>query len=161
MLSHIISNSTVLCSASKQIKQEIESMQNKVLKIIGINSDEEKENYKIEPTENTIDKQCMNTMAKILDNQDHHITMNLKKKDNIRTRNNFPYLIQKCNKQQYQDSFVQKYMRKTESQQGNGEEEHKTNSTENPKELKCQHCKKTYKSTIWLNKHIKNKHGDE
>jgi hypothetical protein len=161
MLSHIISNSAVLCSASKQIKQEIESIQNKVLKIIGINSDEEKEKYKIEPTENTIEKQCMTTMAKILDNQDHHITMNLKKKENIRTRNNYPFQIQKCNKQQYQDSFVQKYMRKIESQQGNEEPEHKTNSTENQKEIKCQYCKKTYKSTKWLNKHIENKHGDE
>ena len=161
MLSHIISNSVVLCSASKQIKQEIESIQNKVLKIIGINSDEENEKYKIEPTENTIEKQCMTTMAKILDNQDHHITMNLKKKENIRTRNNFPFQIQKCNKQQYQDSFVQKYMRKKESQQGNEEPEHKTNSTENQKELKCQHCKKTYKCIKWLNKHIENKHGDE
>ena len=127
----------------------ITSIQNKVLKIIGINSDEENEKYKKEPTENTIEKQCMTTMAKILDNQDHHITMNLKKKENIRTRNNFPFQIQKCNKQQYQDSFVQKYMWKIESQQGNEEPEHKTSSTENQKELKCQHCKKTYKSTKW------------
>jgi hypothetical protein len=70
ILSHINSNSTVLCSTTKQVKEEIESVQNKALKIIGIKSDEEKKKYKIEPTEDTIDKQCMNTMAKILGNQD-------------------------------------------------------------------------------------------
>ena len=160
ILSHIISNSTVLCSATKQIKEEIENVQNKALKVIGINSNEEKKKYKIEPTENTIDQQCMNKMAKILANQDHHITKGLKKKEVIRTRNNFPFQIQKCNKQQYQESFVQKYLRKTESQYTNEEKE--TRETINIVEkFVCKQCNKTYKSTKWLEKHIQNKHSGE
>jgi hypothetical protein len=162
ILSHINSNSTVLCSTTKQVKEEIESVQNKALKIIGIKSDEEKKKYKIEPTEDTIDKQCMNTMAKILGNQDHYITKSLKKKEVIRTRNSFPYQILKCNKQQYQESFVQKYLRKAEKEYGNEEKEETTEIIiNNAGRFVCKQCNKAYKSPIWLDKHIKNKHGAE
>ena len=159
ILSHIASSSTVLCSATKQIKEEIEGVQSKALKIIGIKTNEEKNNFKIEPTENTIDQQCMNKMTKILQNQDHYVTKGLKKKELIRTRNNFPYQIQKCNKQQYQESFVQKYLRKTESQYKS--EEIEPTEEINFKILVCKQCNKVYKSAKWLEKHIQNKHGDE
>ena len=76
----------------------------------------------------------------------------IKKKELIRTRNNFPYQIQKCNKQQYQESFVQMYLRKTESQYKS--EEIKPTEEINFKILVSKQCNKVYKRSIWLEKCI-------
>ena len=82
----------------------------------------------------------MNKMTKILGNQDNYVTKGLKKKELIRTRNNFPYQIQKCNKQQYQESFVQNVPEKN----GKSIKERKKGPAEeiNLERLVCKQCNK-------------------
>jgi hypothetical protein len=115
ILSQIVSNATILCSANKSVTDEIQHIQEKVLKIIDIKKEDEVK-FKIVPTSDVINKQCKSTMIKILNNPDHNITKGLKRKENIRTRNKFPFQIEKCNKQIYQQSFVQQFIRKIETE---------------------------------------------
>jgi uncharacterized protein YjhX (UPF0386 family) len=164
ILSQVISNSTVLCSANKSITDEIQHIQDKVLKIIDIKKEDE-EKFKIEPTSVVIEKHCKSTMSKILNNPDHNITKSLKTKETIRTRNKFPFQIEKCNKQIYQQSFVQQYLRKLEAE---NENYFKTNENNNKtvQEIdsmskeghKCEICDKICLSKAGLKAHERKKH---
>ena len=164
ILSQVISNSTVLCSANKSIADEIQHIQEKVLKVIDIKKEEE-DKFKIEPTSAVIEKHCKSTMSKILNNPDHNITKSLKTKEIIRTRNKFPYQIGKCNKQIYQQSFVQQYLRKLEAEN----EIHIKPSENNNKPVqeidktsiqghKCETCDKICLSKAGLKAHERLKH---
>ena len=168
ILSQIISNSVVLCSANKSITDEIQHIQDKVLKIIEIKKEDEIK-YNIETTSNIIDKHCKLTMAKILNNNDHNITTSLKRKETIRTRNTFPFQIGKCNKQIYQQSFVQQYLRKLEADNQNNtnisapyknlaEELHKAVPTQS---IKCEMCDKLCKNQAGLKAHQRFKHANQ
>ncbi len=110
ILNQIVSNAPVLCSANKSITDEIQHIQEKVLKIIDIKKEDEAK-FKIEPTSVVIDKHCKLTMIKILSNPDHNITKSFQTKDVSRPRNKFPFRIEKCTRDIYQQSFTQKYMR--------------------------------------------------
>ena len=164
ILNQIVSNATVLCSANKSVTDEIQHIQDKVLRIIDIKKEEEVK-FKIVPTTDVINKHCKSTMIKILNNPDHNITKGLKRKENIRTRNKFPFQIEKCNKQIYQQSFVQQFIRKLETE--NIDLINSKENNQNPEqqivkvdaeEYKCGVCDKTCKNLAGLKVHERFKH---
>ena len=164
ILNQIVSNAPVLCSANKSITDEIQHIQEKVLKIIDIKKEDEAK-FKIEPTSVVIDKHCKLTMIKILSNPDHNITKSFQTKDVSRPRNKFPFRIEKCTRDIYQQSFTQKYMRVLEA------EKHPFQISENndcdtvqeatkkrTKEYICEICSKTCQSKAGLKSHERAKH---
>ena len=98
-------------------------------------------------------------------NIDNDITKGLKRKENIRTRNKFPFEIEKCNKQIYQQSFVQQFIRKLETE--NIDLINSKENNQNPEqqivkvdaeEYKCGVCDKTCKNLAGLKAHERFKH---
>ena len=98
VLSQIISNATTLCSTTQGAKDEMESLQKRFLRVIGLQSEEEIKKYNITPIASLLEKHCKATLNKILSDPNHPITKSLPTRDTTKTRNKFPIAIQKCNK---------------------------------------------------------------
>ena len=112
ILSHIITNANILCSVSQSAINEMESMQTKAMQIIGITTAKNRQEYDICSIQALIDKHCINTLVKILNDQHHSITQGLQRKDHFgTTRNMFPFRLRKCTTQKYQNTYVPKYAR--------------------------------------------------
>ena len=121
ILSLITSNSITLCSKTKNAKNEIESIQNQALKIIGINKEDAKNKYNIDTTQAIIDKYCIKKMEKIIDDEIHPITSSLKKRNEemVTQRRNFKYHQVKCKTTTYQQSFIPRYLKIMADNNGN------------------------------------------
>jgi len=158
VLSQIISNVITLCSASKRVSDEMENLQKRVLKIIGI-SEEEQTKYKIVKIEELIEKHGKQKLIKILQDEDHPITQSLEKRESV-TRKNFPFTIHKCNSEKYQNSFLQKFLRKLEKE-GFSTTHTKTVPAKPGKaqdKATCDICKKEFKNTRGVNQHKRKMH---
>lgn len=114
IMSHFISQAITLCSASQSAKDEMENVLSKALKIFNISPEEAEVKYNLTSIEHTIDTHCTNTMRKILSNEDHPLTKNLKKPD---TRHSFKFIIKAARTTKYGNSFVQKYLPVLEREQ--------------------------------------------
>ena len=157
ILSHIISNSPTLCSTSQKTKDEMNRMQNRVLKIIGISGEEDMRRNKIIQIEELIDKHCKKVLTKILKENDHPLTTQLEHRT-ARTRNQFPYVINKCRLEKYQNSFLQKYMRELEPEWITPTESTSRPSQHDPTAkvspmTQCDICKKYFKGTKGVEMH--------
>ena len=101
-----------------------------------------------------IENHCKKTLNKILSDPNHPITKSLPTRDTTKTSNKFPIAVQRCNKQKYQNSFLQQYLRILEA-------EHLQNviTTKIPinptkvEHVNCEICGKTLKSQKGLNCH--------
>ena len=157
VLSHIISNVITLCATTKRVKDEMEDMQKRFLKAIGLISSDLK-HYKIVPIEELIEKHGKQKLSKILLDNEHPITKSLEKRESI-TRKNFPFAIQKCNGDKYQDSFLQQFLRKLEKE---GFALPKTTITTKPPKVAenatCEICNKIFKNTRGVNQHKRMTH---
>jgi len=156
VLSQIISNVITLCSTTKKVKDEMVSIQNRFLKTIGIYDKEELEKHKIVTIEELIEKHGRQTLIRILVNAEHPVTKSLQKRDTV-TRNKFPFKIDKCNNEKYQNSFLQQYLRVLEKEGfTTNTATDKNQKTQTSKETTvCETCKKSFKNTRGLNQHIR------
>ena len=156
IMSHVISNAHILCSVSAEAKGEIERVQNKALNAIGIKNDADRQTYKIEEVDKLINKHCEQKLTTILDDPSHYITKDLKRKDNIKTRNTFPFAPSKCRTTRYEKTFVQKYIRVLETNHNNQKTSDKPTSNEvhnNEKLTACNNCGKLFKGLRGVNMH--------
>ena len=162
ILSHVISNAHVLCSVSLGAMDEIRHTQKKALKIIGINSDVDRQKYKIEEVDKLIDMHCQKKLTSILADPNHNITKSLKRKETIRTRNTFPFALSKCRTASYENTFVQKYARVLETNHNNQKTADKpTSSEEESKNLiECDNCGRSFKGLRGVKAHKRLKHPE-
>jgi len=159
VLSQIISNATTLCSTTQAAKDEMESLQKRFLRAIGLQSEEEIKKYNIPPIASLIEKHCKATLNKILSDPNHPITKSLPTRDTTKTRNKFPIAIQKCNKQKYQESFLQQYLRVLEAESiKDATPAQIPPIPTNVESVKCDICGKSLKNQKGLNRHIRLMH---
>ena len=137
----------------------MESLQKRFLRVIRLQSEEEIKKYNIIPIASLLEKHCKATLNKILSDPNHPITKSLPTRDTTKTRNKFPIAIQKCNKQKYQESFLQQYLRVLEAESI----KYATPAQiplipTNVESVKCDICGKTLKNQKGLNRHIRLMH---
>ena len=111
ILSHIISNATILCAASESAKNEMENMMNRIIKIIQI-SPETRKKHNLTSIQELIDTHCIKILTKILENPNHTLTKSITKP--TETRHTFKFNIETCRTTKYAKSFVQQYLTKIE-----------------------------------------------
>lgn len=159
VLNHIISNVATLCSTSKRVKDEMESLQRRFLKTIGI-TNKENPTYKIVTIDELIEKHGKRRLVDILTNSDHPITKSLEKRESI-TRKGFPFKINKCKSEMYQNSYLQQFLRKLEKEGLIKQANHTTTTNPTTKEeekVVCEICNKAYKGTRGVNQHKRMTH---
>ena len=166
-LSHFSYSAPVLTSCSEQAKQEMNSFQSRILRIINISQNEAEAKYNIQPIEQYIDTICANTLKRMLNDKDHPITAKLSVNSRANTiERRFNTNI--ANTEQYKQSFLQKYLRYLRDGTSNlylprSLSNYNTSKATNNKEIAtqtveikpkqtCPHCKKSYKV---LKLHIK------
>ncbi len=108
-VSHLDYNSPVLTSATCEIKAQINSVQNRILKIIGISKSESSENFDIKDTNERIEKMSLQKVSKLLADANNPISKKYKNVD--RTNSSFSFKTKKAKTKTYQDSVVQKCIR--------------------------------------------------
>ena len=130
------------------------------MKAIGIDNEEEIVKYKITTIEELIEKHGKLKLEKILRDPLHTITKSLEERESI-TRKNFPFLINKCRTEKYQNSFLQQFLRKLEK---DGLKLPSNSAKAPPKQKStnenaiCEICKKTFKNKRVVNTHKRMKH---
>jgi hypothetical protein len=158
--SQVISNAITLCSTSKRVQEEMEATHKRFLKVIGVNETEIRK-YKIETMSKLVDEHCKKTLSKILNNEEHPTTKTLEKRES-HTRNKFPFRIHKCNGEKYQNSFLQKYIRKLEQESYTATNTKKTIINQKIiNQVKCEICSKRFDTTRGLNSHTRIKHNSK
>ena len=105
-ISHIDYNSPVLTTASCEIKAHIRSVQNRILKIIGITN---KELFNIQDPIERIEQMCIRKVSKLL--ADPHNAISKKYKNVDRSNSLFRFKTKKARTKIYNDSVVQKCIR--------------------------------------------------
>ena len=132
----------------------MESLQKRFLRVIGLESEDEIKKFNIIPISNLLENHCKTTLNKILADPNHPITKSLPKRDTTKTRNKFPIAIQKCSKQKYQESFLQKYLRVLEAESIKDVTTAQLLISQTDTEtVKCEICGKTLKNQKGLNCH--------
>jgi len=161
VLSHIISNVITLSSSSQKVINEMTALQNRYLKIIGINNSQDLEKYKIETIENLMEKHGKKRLTKILIDPTHPITKSLENRETI-TRKNFSFVIPKCKSEKYQNSYLQKYLRLLEKDgfttTSKPAERPPINNKNTKEGVSCEICEKVFKNTRGVNQHKRMMH---
>ena len=112
ILSHIISNSTILCAASSSAKNEMENIMNRIIKILNI-SQESRKLHNLTTIQELIDTNCIKILTKILENPEHPLTKSITKPQE--SRHSFKFNIEKSRTTKYEKSFLHQYLTKIES----------------------------------------------
>ena len=113
--------------------------------------------YKITTIEELLEKHGKQRLTKILIDPNHPITRSLDERETI-TRNNFPFVIQKCKTTKYQDSYLQKYLRLLEKD-GFTNTSKKNEKAANQQQkihnqgFSCEICKRVFETKRGVNQH--------
>jgi hypothetical protein len=108
-VSHIDYNSPILISATCEIKAQIDSVQNRILKIIGIDKKEALEKFSIENTKDRIESMSLKRVSKLLADPKNAVSKKYKNVD--RSNSLFGFKTKKARTKIYNDSVVQKCIR--------------------------------------------------
>jgi hypothetical protein len=149
-----------LCSTSKRVKDEMEDMQKRYLKVIGIRTEEDLTKFRITTIEELIEKHGKLKLTKILTNSEHPITKSLEKRESV-TRKNFPFTIPKCKSEKYQNSFLQQFLRKLEKEGLPTQPTLPSKPLIAQQKAKCDICMKEFKNTRGVNQHKRLIHKDQ
>ena len=112
--SQIAANATTLCSISESAKRDMLAIQKRALRIMNV-KENDLSSFKIKGIDELIAERCTLQMEKILADSSHPITLGLQKRTNVITRNNFEYIIPRCNTVRHQNSFIPKLTRQMEA----------------------------------------------
>lgn len=104
-LSHFTYSAPILTSCTKRAKNQMNSLQNRVLRAIGISQPTATTRYNILPIEKRIDDICMRTLERILGDSEHllHSNLTTNERGSARTR--------RARGKLYNESFLVKFMR--------------------------------------------------
>jgi hypothetical protein len=115
-LSHINYSAVILTSVSSAAMKEIESLNSRLWRIMGI-SNETAQTNKLVPIDQFIENVCERTLTRILADPNHPITINLPR--NQRPDSKFEFLTRRARKAPYGNSFLQKFLRKLRNKANN------------------------------------------
>ena len=108
-VSHLDYNSPILISATCEIKAQINNVQKRILKIIGIDNKEALENFNIENTNDRIERMSLKRVSKLLANPKNAVSKKYKNDD--RSNSLFRFKTKKARTKIYNDRVVQKCIR--------------------------------------------------
>ena len=108
-LSHFVYSAPILTSASMSSKRDMQTFQNRILRITGLTQAEATALHNIPPILDRIDEICARTILKILADSDHPITMSLSRTS--RSNQPFPFVIPRARHEHYSNTFLLKYLR--------------------------------------------------
>ena len=160
VLSHIDYSSIVLDSATNATKNEIASLQKRILKIIGISAETALAKYGIEDIENHIEKTCIKRTLKILNDPHHRLAIELTNNNQRTTRNNFKYNIPIARTEKLNNNAVMKTLRYVRDGTTNKYSDKQHNEQLKPADTAekamttCDRCRKTFTSA-GINRHKK------
>ena len=97
-VSHLDYNSPILISATCEIKAQINSVQNRILKIIGIDKNEAFEKFNIENTNERIEKMSLKRVSKLLADPNNAVSKKYKNVD--RSNSLFRFKTKKAKKRE-------------------------------------------------------------
>jgi len=104
-LSHINYSAPILTSVNKETTAQLESYQNRILRIIGITLEQANEKYKLPSIATSINTTCNNLLKRILAEETHPLTLKLPKNEYTHNKNtNFRTSVAKTTA--YANSFV-------------------------------------------------------
>ena len=106
VLSHINYSSPALASTTEAVKSEIQRLHNRILRIIGINLNTARVNYKVTEIDQYIDSMVVKKFQKLLSDSNHQLTSRV---TTIDTRTGLiKYKVAKARTSKYKNSLVQK-----------------------------------------------------
>jgi hypothetical protein len=109
-LSHINYSAPILTSVNKETTAQLETYQNRILRIIGITLEQANEKYKLPSIATSIDTTCNNLLKRILAEETHPLTLKLPKNEYTHNKNTI-FRTSVAKTTAYANSFVQKHLK--------------------------------------------------
>jgi len=107
--SHLRYSSVVLDSCTQVEKKEMQIIQNRMLRIIGVKKSA-LDKYRIKSASEFIESECIGQVAKILSSTTHSLPNELRKNEK-RTTSSFPFTIPRAKTEKFNQSAVLKTLR--------------------------------------------------
>ena len=163
-VSHLDYNSPVLLSTTNEIKTQINNLQKRILRIIGINQTDAHNNHNLIDPNVRIEDMSKKKVSKLLSDPNNSVSQKYRNVD--RSNSDFNFKTKPAKTKIYNESIVQKCIRtlrddevmknlyKLTKPNKNIRIKEQNGNTEKPK-VQCQNCGSSYEAKIGIKTHLR------